>query len=652
MSQAIPLDNTAAVLSPHDEFAAKVDYTIERAQRSLIELQRPEGYWQASLEANAEMNAEFIIFNHFMDTVDLELDARLKKYLLDTQDADGSWSLFPGGEGYLSNTIEAYFALKLTGMRAGDEPMAQARRWILSKGGIVNCGTLARFYLAAMGQITWDATASLPIEIALLPNWFPINIYGLGSWARGTLMALMLLQAARPAKQIDYQRGILELYIQPPHFTKFSQPSGKKLLSLRNALNVGDRALRLYDKHNLASLRARALRKTEEWIVEHQDENGSWGGIEPCYLLSAMALKANGYRNDHPVLKKAIAASRELIWDWPDSALYMPCVSPNWDAALAGRALLDSGLPGDHPALRKVARWFIDRQIFKKGDWSVKRPALEPGGWSFQFHNDWYPDVDDSAVILSVLAETSVDDAAAKERSMRAGANWVMGMQSKDGGFAAFDADNNSTWLNQLPLADVEAVTDPSCPDLTGRVLEMMASVGYRSDHPVAKRAIEWLRRNQSSHGGWWGRWGVNYLYGTFSALSGLRAIGVDMTQPWIKRAVEWLKSKQNPDGGWGESPLSDKDPAWHGRGTSTASQTAWALIALVAGEDNLSEHAMRGAQWLSERQNDEGAWSEIEHTGNGFPNHFYLRYDMYAHYFPLMALGRFRRRLMEQASR
>ncbi len=227
-----------------------------------------------------------------------------------------------------------------------------------------------------------------------------------------------------------------------------------------------------------------------------------------------------------------------------------------------------------------------------------------------------------------------------------------MGMQSKDGGFAAFDADNNSTWLNQLPLADVEAVTDPSCPDLTGRVLEMMASVGYRSDHPVAKRAIEWLRRNQSSHGGWWGRWGVNYLYGTFSALSGLRAIGVDMTQPWIKRAVEWLKSKQNPDGGWGESPLSDKDPAWHGRGTSTASQTAWALIALVAGEDNLSEHAMRGAQWLSERQNDEGAWSEIEHTGNGFPNHFYLRYDMYAHYFPLMALGRFRRRLMEQASR
>src|SRR5208337_1282512 len=282
-------------------------------------------------------------------------------------------------------------------------------------------------------------------------------------------------------------------------------------------------------------------------------------------LLSAMALKANGYRNDHPVLKKAIEASHELIWHFNDYDMYMPCVSVNWDTALAGRALLDSGLPADHPVLKQASQWFIDHQIFKKGDWSVKRPELEPGGWAFEFYNDWYPDVDDSAVILSVMADSAADDAAARERAIRVGANWVMGMQSKDGGFAAFDADNDSTWLNHLPLADVEAVTDPSCPDLTGRVLEMMASVGYRTEHPVAKRAIEWL-----------------------------------------KRAVQWLKSKQNPDGGWGESPLSDKDPAWHGRGNSTASQTAWALIGLIAGESGISEPAMRGAQWLSERQNDE----------------------------------------------
>lgn len=638
-------------MSPHDEFVAKIDYTVARAQRALIALQKPEGYWHAPLEANAEMNAEFIIFNHFMDTVDLEVEAPLKKHLLETQSPDGSWALYQGAEGHLSTTIESYFALKLTGMRAGDEPMAAARRWILSKGGIVNCGTLARFYLAAMGQITWEATAALPVELALFPNWFPFNIYELGSWARGTLMGLMMLQAARPEKKIDYQRGVLELFIQPPHFTKFKQPRGKKLLSLRNALNLADQALRFYDRHKIKSLRARALRLTENWLVEHQDANGSWGGIEPCYLLSAMALKANGYRNDHPVLKKAIEASHELIWHFKDSDMYMPCVSVNWDTALAARALLDSGLPGDHPALKQTSQWFIDHQIFKKGDWSVKRPELEPGGWAFQFYNDWYPDVDDSAVILSVMADSAADDAAGRERAIRVGANWVMGMQSKDGGFAAFDVDNDSTWLNHLPLADVEAVTDPSCPDLTGRVLEMMGSVGYRSEHPVAKRAIEWIKRNQSPAGGWWGRWGVNYIYGTFSALSGLRAIGVDINEPWIKRAVEWLKSKQNPDGGWGESPLSDKDPAWHGRGNSTASQTAWALIGLIAGEAGISEQAVRGAQWLSERQNDEGAWDESESTGNGFPNYFYLRYHMYAHYFPLMALGRLRRRLVETAS-
>ncbi|HUO03699.1 MAG TPA: squalene--hopene cyclase [Candidatus Binataceae bacterium] len=639
-------------VGPHDEFIAKVDHMIDHAQRSLIDRQKPEGYWQDALEANAQMNAEFIIFNHFMDSVDVELEARLKKYLLDTQKPDGSWVLYPGGEGAISMTIEAYFALKLAGMRAGDEPMAQARRWILSKGGIINAGTLARFYLAAMGQVPWEATAAMPVELALFPNWFFFNIYELSSWARGTMMALMMLQAARPAKQVDYARGVLELYIQPPHFTKFKQPSGKKFLSLRNLLNVADHGLRTFDRHSPKRLRARALRTVENWLLEHQEANGSWGGIQPCYLLSAMALKASGYRNDHPVLKKAIDATHELIWDQGDLAMYTPCVSPNWDAALAGKALLDSGVSGDHQSLRKAAQWFIDHQIFKRGDWSVKRPELEPGGWAFEFYNDGYPDVDDSAVILMVLAEAEVDDPAAKERAIKAGANWVMGMQSADGGFAAFDADNNSTWLNHLPLADVEAVTDPSCPDLTGRVLEMMAAVGYRSNHPVAQRAIEWLKHNQSRQGGWWGRWGINYIYGTSAALSGLQAIGVDMKQPWIKRAVAWIKSRQNPDGGWGESPLSDKDPAWHGRGTSTASQTAWALIALLAGEHEIGEHVTHGVQWLAERQNETGAWDETDFTGTGFPNYFYLRYWMYAHYFPLMALGRYRKRLSELAAR
>ncbi len=624
----------------------RLDQVISRAQQALLRLQKPEGYWHAPLEANAEMNAEYVIFTHFMDCVDPQEEAKIKKYLLETQQPDGSWSLFAGGEGYLSTSVEAYFALKLAGMRAGDEEMTQARRWILSRGGVPKIGSLARFYLAAMGQIPWEATTALPVEICLLPNWFPINVYELASWARGTLFGLMLLQAVQPVVKVGYEAGVLELYIEPPHFTRFRPPAAKSRLSLRGLLNLTDPLLRAYNRHPIKSLRARALKAAEDWILERQEANGSWGGIEPCYLLSAMALKALGYRSDHPVLKKAIEASRELIWDMGDKILYMPCVSPNWDTGLAAKALLESGISPQDEAMVKTARWLIDHQIFKRGDWSVKRPKLEPGGWAFEFYNDCYPDVDDSAVILCVLAATPFHDGAARERAIRAGSNWVMGMQSRDGGFAAFDADNDSNWLNHLPFADVEAVTDPSCPDLTGRVLEMMAAVGYRADHPVARRAIAWLKKAQDADGSWWGRWGVNHIYGTFSALAGLRAIGVDVSEPWIRRAVQWLKDLQNPDGGWGESPLSDKDRAWHGRGDSTASRTAWAVIGLLAGEDAISDAVTRGVDWLLERQNEDGTWEETASTGTGFPNHFYLRYYMYPLYFPLMALGRFRTRL------
>lgn len=639
-------------LAPRDEFRVKLDYTITNAQRSLIEQQHREGYWQAALEANAEMNAEYVIFNRYMGLApDASLDAKLRKLLLDTQSADGSWSLFPGGEGHLSTTIESYFALKLTGSRAGDEPMMRSRRWILSKGGIANAGTLARCYLAAMNQVPWGAVPALPIEITLFPSWFPVNMYELSSWARATLFALMVLQAAQPIVPVDWREGVLELYIQPPHFTKFSVRHGERLWSRRNALLLADKLLRLYGRRPLKTLRSQAVHHAESWLLEHQDANGSWGGIQPCYLLSPMALKGLGYRNDHPVIAKALEAVRELVWDQGDSILYQPCVSPNWDTALAAKALLDSDISGEHPAITSAARWLIDHQIFKKGDWSIKRPNLEPGGWAFEFYNDWFPDVDDSAVILMVLADAATADEGTRNHAIRRGANWVMGMQSRDGGFAAFDVDNNSNWLNDAPFADVEASTDPTCADLTGRVLEMMAAVGYSTSHPVARRAIEWLKRDQKPDGSWWGRWGVSYIYGTFSALSGLRAIGCDTNEVWIKRAAEWLKSVQNPDGGWGESCLADSDARLKGKGNSTPSQTAWALIGLLAAEDQLSESVMRGVSWLFDHQNSAGRWEDVEFTGTGFPNHFYLRYHMYAHYFPLMALGRFRRRLAEQAA-
>ena len=629
-----------------DEFRAGLDWSIDRARISLLDLQHPEGYWDAALEAPAQMNAEFIIFNHFMDSVDRELEARIAKYLLDTQQPDGSWNLFPGGEGYASYTIEAYAALKLAGMRADEEPLARCRKWIKANGGITRAGTLARFYLASIGLMPWSATAGCPVELMLAPNWFPINIYELGSWARGTYVALALMQAAKPVHQVAEENPIAELYDVPPHLTRFTQPRGATPFSMRSILNQFDRVIRLYDRRPAKWLRSKATRAAEQWLIERQEANGSFGGIEPCYLLSPMALKAVGYRNEHPVIRKAIEASRELVWEMGDKALYMPCVSPNWNTALVCKALLASGVHGDHPALLAATRWFIDHQVFVKGDWSVKRPDLKPGGWPFEFYNNTYPDVDDSAVIVGVLASAGSRDDIVKARAIAAGANWVNGMQSKDGGFAAFDTDTDSKWLNQLPLADVEAVTDPSCPDLTGRVLEMLGALGHTPDDPVASRAIAWLQRNQSPEGSWWGRWGVNHIYGTFSALLGLRAIGVDLHEPWIRRAVSWLKSKQNQDGGWGESCLSDRDSAWRGRGDSTASQTAWALIGLIAGEEEISENVVRGVRWLLDRQNSAGSWDETAFTGNGFPNHFYMRYYLYPHYFPLLALANFRARL------
>jgi len=637
-----------ATYSRRDEFLAGLDWTIDRARRSLLGLQHSEGYWNAALEAPAQMNAEFIIFNHFMDSVDRELEARIAKYLLDTQQPDGSWNLFPGGEGYASYTIEAYAALKLAGMSADDEPLVRTRKWIKANGGITRAGTLARFYLASIGLMPWSSTAGCPVELMLAPNWFPINIYELGSWARGTFVALALLQASKPVRPVAEQNLIAELYDVPPHLTKFTQPHGATNFSMRNMLVQVDRLVRLYDRHPAKWLRAKANRAAEKWLLAHQEANGSFGGIEPCYLLSPMALKAVGYRNEHPVIRKSLTASRELIWEMGDKALYMPCVSPNWNTALACKALLATGMDGNHPALEAATRWFIDHQVFTSGDWSVKRPHLKPGGWPFEFFNNAYPDVDDSAVIVAVLAETGRRDDVAQGHAIAAGANWVNGMQSKDGGFAAFDTDTDSRWLNQLPLADVEAITDPSCPDLTGRVLEMLGALGYTTSHPVAERAVLWLQRNQSPEGSWWGRWGVNHIYGTFSALLGLRAIGADLHQPWIRRAVSWLKSRQNPDGGWGESCLSDKDPSWRGRGDSTASQTAWAIIGLIAGEEELGENVMCGVQWLLERQNSSGSWDETAFTGNGFPNHFYMRYHLYPHYFPLLALANFRTRLQK----
>jgi squalene-hopene/tetraprenyl-beta-curcumene cyclase len=626
-----------------DEFLAKIDHTIARSQDYFRREQHATGYWHRPLEANATMDAEYIFFTHFMGRVNEARQERIAAHLLATQLPDGSWSLYPGAAGHISNTIEAYFALKLAGFPPEHPQLTKARRFILDRGGLVKAGVFTRIFLAYFGQFPWDGVPAMPVELVLLPHWFPINIYEMSSWARGTVVPLIVLMAKRPHVPIPAERGVSELYLEPPEASDHSFPRDPVALSWRNFFLALDRALKLLGRIPVKPLRQRALAAAGEWILSHQDVNGGWGGIQPAMVNAVMALRALGYADDHPAVAKGVRAIEDFVIEEGGELFFQPCVSPTWDTALAIKALLDTGTPRDDPALQRAAEWLLDNQIFKGGDWQVKNPDLEPGGWAFEFANDWYPDTDDTAVILMVLRCVAVADERRKARAIQRGLNWTLGMQSRNGGWGAFDTDNVREIFNKIPFADMEAMLDQPTADLTGRHLELMGEYGYDPELRPAKRALAFLRCTQEPNGSWWGRWGVNYIYGTWSVLCGLRAIGEDLRQPYVRRAVQWLKSCQNDDGGWGETCDSYAEPALAGRGPSTPSQTAWALLGLLAGEDTLSPELVRGIDYLARTQQSDGTWDELHFTGTGFPKHFYLRYYMYRNYFPLMALGQFR---------
>ena len=631
---------------PHaDEFLAKIDHTVRRAQDYFLRAQHPQGYWHRPLEANATMDAEYIFFMHFMGRVNPARQERIVQHLLATQLADGSWSLSPGAAGHLSNTIEAYLAMKLAGMPATHPALAKAREFVLTRGGAAKAGVFTRMFLAYFGQFPWDGVPAMPPELVLLPHWFPINIYEMSSWARGTVVPLTVLMAKRPHVPIPAERGIGELYVAPPRPSDYAFSGDPQLLSWKNFFLYLDRFLKLVGRSPWKPLRVRALAAAAEWILAHQDVNGGWGGIQPAMVNSVMALRVLGYPDEHPAVAKGIQAIEDFVIEEGSEFFFQPCVSPTWDTALAAKALLDSGMPPDAEPLRKAAAWLLDNQIFEGGDWQVKNPDLEPGGWAFEFANDWYPDTDDTAVILMVLQRIASTDERRTLHAIRRGLNWTLGMQSRNGGWGAFDTDNQRELFNRIPFADMEAMLDQPTADLTGRHLELMGAFGYDLEMRQARRALAFVRRTQEASGAWWGRWGVNYIYGTWSVLSGLRAIGEDLEQPSVRRAVAWLKSCQNEDGGWGETCDSYADPSLAGRGPSTPSQTAWALLGLLAGEDALGPELVRGIEWLARTQQGDGTWDELHFTGTGFPKHFYLRYYMYRNYFPLMALGLFRAR-------
>ena len=623
----------------------EVEQAEKRAQTALLARQHPEGYWWAELEANVTITAEYIMLLHFLGLADRGRFIRMANYLLAQQLDNGGWSIYAGDGGDLSTSVEAYLGLKLAGLGAEAPALQKARQFIQSRGGPLKTRVFTRIFLALFGQLSWQGIPTMPVEFILMPLWSGLSIYELSSWSRATIVPLSVVMAKQPVCPLPPDRGVRELFLPGEDPFRDHQVSFKKNgLSLENLFVGLDWLLKFYQSYPYPPLRRWALREAEAWIIRHQEPSGDWGGIQPAMLNAILALHCLGYGNEHDVIQRGLAALEFFTLQEGNRLWLQSCISPVWDTALSVRALAASGLTGSHPALRRACYWLLEQQIFQRGDWSLKNPYLSSGGWAFEFHNNWYPDVDDSAMVLMALAE-GLPDRQRHRTALARGMHWCLGMQSQNGGFAAFDTDNTKAWLNAIPFADLKALIDPPTEDVTARVLEMMGLFGYQRDHPVAVRAIAFLRRLQQPDGCWYGRWGVNYIYGTWSVLCGLAGIGEDMSQPYIRRAVQWLLAHQNDDGGWGETCASYKYPELRGQGPSTASQTAWALLGLMAAGEARNPAVGRGINYLVRTQNAQGRWDEPYFTGTGFPQHFMIRYHLYRDYFPLMALGQYLRR-------
>lgn len=619
----------------------RVRRAIDLTTRFFLDSQYSEGYWWAELESNVSITSEYIMLYHLLGGIDAHAQEKMVRYLLNQQRPNGCWGLYHGDQGNLSTTIEAYFALKLAGEDPQSPPMRKARAYILEQGGIEGARVFTKIWLALFGQYEWDKIPSMPVELVLLPTHFHFNIYEFSSWARATIVPLSIVLNIRPKFELPDPKDLRELYLpqrasdSPRGFASY----------VHRVFYLLDRIAKYLEKHPLPGLRERALRAAETWIIEHQEKTGDWGGIQPPMVYSVLALYLLGYGLDHPVMVKGLEAIEGFCLEDEQGRRMQSCLSPIWDTALNVLALLEGGLPAGHPALQKAGAWLVGKQVLTGGDWQVKN-CCPPGGWAFEFVNTQYPDVDDSAVVLNALHRLGSCGQCDVSEALRRGMNWVLSMQSSNGGWAAFDRDNDMMILNRIPFADQEAMVDNASADVTGRVLEAMGQFGYPRTHPRAAAGIQFLKDQQEPDGCWWGRWGVNYIYGTWCAMRGLIGIGEDPRAPYIQAALRWVKEHQNQDGGWGETCESYADPGLRGQGPSTPSQTAWALMTLLAGGEEGSQEVDRGIQYLLNTQKPDGTWNEEYFTGTGFPRHFYIRYHNYRNCFPLMALGQYLRKV------
>jgi squalene-hopene/tetraprenyl-beta-curcumene cyclase len=634
-------------------FAQDLDNAISRAQNNLLSLQKPEGYFVGELMVDSTLVSDMVAYHHWDGRVDKVWQRKAVHHLFSMQLRDGGWNIYHGGPSEVNATIKAYLALKLAGISETDPRMLRARQIALSLGGVPRMNTFSKLYLALLGLYPWEYVPTIPCEVILIGKWFHVNFWEMSNWSRGMLVPLAIINHFKPTRPVKVDLD--ELYPEGIHERDLALAPDPEKVSWRNFFLWLDRLHKFaewFSEHKIHPFRKMALKKAESWMLERFEGADGLAAIFPAMLNSLIALQALGYSNDHFQVVRALDELKKLQHETENDVRIEPCFSPVWDSAIVAICLRESGLPEDHPALKRVADWLIDREIRFRGDWKYKNPAdVEPSGWVFEYNNKWNPDVDDTAMVLLALRKIPTDNPARRDECFQRGLKWMMTFQCKDGGWASFDKDCTKNILEKVPFADHNAMIDPECADITARILELLGYENWDNSHFQIEKAMKFIRDTQEADGSWYGRWGVNYIYGTWQVLRGLRAMNLDMNQPWILRAKYWLESVQHEDGGWGERCNTYDDPVFKGRGPSTASQTAWAVMGLCAFDDPNNPHLKHGVDYLVRTQNGDGSWTEHETTGTGFPKVFYLKYDIYRNAWPLLALADYRKLIAGKVS-
>ena len=633
---------SSSTLPVRDTLHTTAQQTLQLGAKHLLSLQKPDGYWCALLTADTTLESDYILLQLWMHAPvngvwappDRGRIDRAAARILSKQLPDGGFNIYVKGPSEISASVKAYFALKLAGIPIDGTEMTKLRERIIALGGMQAANSYTKVNLSLFDLYPREGTPSIPPEIMLLPGKW---LYQMSSWTRAIVISLAIVHAHDPKRPVPAGFNLDEIFI-PGKSTGIE--SDESWLSWRKTFIESDKILKLWDRYGYARIRKAALRKCEHWMLERMKHADGLGAIYPPMQYSIMALDVLGYPESSPVRVEAVRQFDSLMVDDGKTLFFQPCFSPVWDTAIAAFALGEAGMSRS-PALTRTIDWLLAREIRRHGDWSVKRPYTEPSGWAFEFQNDWYPDIDDTAMVLLAWPHMKASRASAQSATRQRALDWLLAMQSKDGGWAAFDVDNNWEILTHVPFADHNAMLDPTCADITGRTLEALAVNGLDRGYPACRRAIDYLTRTQLSDGSWYGRWGVAYIYGTCFALRGLRAMAEDTAEPHMRRAGEWLRSIQNPDGGWGESCAS-YDNDIYTAAESTPSQTAWALMGLIASGDSRSSSVRKGIDYLTRTQTADGSWTEELATGTGFPKVFYLNYHYYRLYFPVIALASF----------